>query len=181
MISNAFVQMPPGNKLDELKLNSEIMQQLSQIIAAAKGVPSLTTAQVTAKRIKRGNGVLFYGPAITETSLAAAAIGKEMGCAVYRVHLSAIVSKYIGETEKNLDRLFKKAADKNVVLFFDEADALFGKRSDIKDAHDRYANLEVVYLLQKIEAHDGLVILATKTKDNIDTSFIRRLSYVVPF
>jgi len=181
MISNAFVPMPEGNTLDQLKLNSEILQQLSQIIAAGKGEHPLKVAAVNTKRIKPGKGVLFYGPAGTGKSLAAAAIGKEMGCVVYRVNLSAVVSKYIGETEKNLNRLFKKAADKNALLFFDEADALFGKRSEVKDAHDRYANPEVSYLLQLIEDHEGLVILAAKTKANIDNAFLRRLRYVVKF
>ena len=95
--------------------------------------------------------------------------------------LSGLVSKYIGDTEKNLDRVFAGARSGNALLFFDEADAIFGKRSEVKDAHDRYANIEVAYLLQKIEDHDGVVILATNLRRNIDEAFSRRLHYVVDF
>ena len=100
---------------------------------------------------------------------------------VYRVDLSAVVSKYIGETEKNLSRLFDAAEAANVILLFDEADALFGKRSEVKDSHDRYANLEAGYLLQRVESYRGLVILTTNRKDNLDQAFIRRLRFVVEF
>jgi SpoVK/Ycf46/Vps4 family AAA+-type ATPase len=97
------------------------------------------------------------------------------------VDLSMIESKYVGETEKNLEQLFAEAENKNWVLFFDEADALFGKRTEVKDAHDRYANMDTAYLLQKIEDHNGLVILATNRKQNIDAGFLRRLHYEVSF
>jgi SpoVK/Ycf46/Vps4 family AAA+-type ATPase len=100
---------------------------------------------------------------------------------VFRVDLSRIVSKYIGETEKNLSRLFDKAENKNWILFFDEADALFSKRTDIRDAHDKYANQEVAYLLQRIETYNGLVILASNQRANIDDAFVRRLQAIIPF
>jgi len=125
--------------------------------------------------------VLFYGPGGTGKSLAAALLGKEAGKRVSRIDLSTVISKYIGETEKNLDAIFENAEKAGDILFFDEADALFGKRSEVKDAHDRYANIEISYLLQKIEAYPGLVILATNMKSNIDKAFLRRFNTVVNF
>jgi len=108
-------------------------------------------------------------------------LGKSMGKDVYRVDLSQTVSKYIGETEKNLAKLFDKAENKNWILFFDEADALFGKRTDIRDAHDKYANQEVAYLLQRIESYNGLVILASNQRTNIDEAFTRRFQSIIHF
>ncbi|HUQ80429.1 MAG TPA: ATP-binding protein [Gemmatimonadaceae bacterium] len=110
---------------------------------------------------------------------AAAAIAKELGVPLHRVDLSGVVSKYIGETEKNLSRVFEAAERAGAVLFFDEADALFGKRTDVKDAHDRYANIEVSYLLTRLESHSGLSILATNRKSNIDDAFTRRMRHVL--
>ena len=124
---------------------------------------------------------LFYGPAGTGKTLAAALLGKETKKEVKWIELSKIVSKYIGETEKNLAQLFSSAEDKSWILFFDEADALFGKRSNVKDSHDRYANQEIYYILERIEKYDGLVILATQSKSNIDDAIIRRLRYVIHF
>jgi SpoVK/Ycf46/Vps4 family AAA+-type ATPase len=181
MKSNSIMQMQPGKNLDELKLNNETQEQVKEIIAACKLQQTVKAKRGLGKEIKPGMAVLFYGPPGTGKSLAAAVIGKETGTPVYRVNLPGIVSKYIGETEKNLELLFKKAAAEKAVLFFDEADALFGKRSGVKDAHDRYANQEVSYLLQQIEDHNGLVILASNMKANIDPAFIRRLRYVVKF
>jgi SpoVK/Ycf46/Vps4 family AAA+-type ATPase len=108
-------------------------------------------------------------------------LGKHTGKDVFRIDLSRVISKYIGETEKNLSRLFDKAENKNWILFFDEADALFGKRTDIRDAHDKYANQEVAYLLQRIESFDGLVILASNQRGNIDDAFIRRFQSIIHF
>ena len=108
-------------------------------------------------------------------------IARDLGLDLYKIDLSSVVSKYIGETEKNLDRIFQAAQSSNAILFFDEADALFGKRSEVKDAHDRYANIEVSYLLQKIEEHEGVVILASNLSKNIDEAFSRRLHYVIEF
>ncbi len=108
-------------------------------------------------------------------------IARDLGLDLYKIDLSAIVSKYIGETEKNLDRIFRAAQCGNAILFFDEADALFGKRSEVKEAHDRYANIEVAYLLQKIEEYEGVVILASNLSKNIDLAFSRRMHYVVEF
>ncbi len=124
---------------------------------------------------------LFTGPSGTGKTLAAEVIASQLDLDLYRVDLSSVVSKYIGETEKNLQRIFSKAADKEVVLFFDEADALFGKRTEVKDAHDRYANAEVSYLLQALENCKGIVLFACNKKQNIDPAFIRRMHYVLEF
>lgn len=131
------------------------------------------------KRTKPGFRALFYGPPGTGKTLTASLLGKEFGLDVYRIDLSLVVSKYIGETEKNLQHIFDRAH--NWILFFDEADALFGKRTNVQSAHDRFANQEVSYLLQKVEEHPGLVILATNFKNNMDHAFIRRFQTVVPF
>jgi len=138
-------------------------------------------AEKTNRRIKRGLKVLFHGPPGTGKTIAATLLGKDNGMPVYRVDLTGLVSKYIGETEKNLERLFTKATQKNGILFFDEADALFGKRTGVKDAHDRYANIDTAWLLQRIEAYKGLLIFATNSKNNIDDAFIRRLQAVIHF
>jgi len=131
------------------------------------------------RRIKPGYRALFYGPPGTGKTLTASLLGKQFGLDVYRIDLSLVVSKYIGETEKNLHHIFEKAQD--WILFFDEADALFGKRTNVQSAHDRFANQEVSYLLQKVEEHPGLVILATNFRNNMDQAFIRRFQTVVPF
>lgn len=132
-------------------------------------------------RIKPGYRALFYGPPGTGKTLTATLLGKHTGKEVFRIDLSRVVSKYIGETEKNLSRLFDKAGNKNWIVFFDEADALFGKRTDIRDAHDKYANQEVAYLLQRIEGYNGLVILATNQRGNIDDAFVRRFQTIIHF
>ena len=128
-----------------------------------------------------GLRVLFAGPSGTGKTMAASAIAREVGVDIYRIDISQTVSKYIGETEKNLDRVFRAALHSNAILFFDEADALFGKRSEVKDAHDRYSNIETAYLLQRIEDYDGVVFLASNLSRNIDNAFSRRLNFVVDF
>jgi ATPase family associated with various cellular activities (AAA) len=131
----------------------------------------------------RGLGIatLFSGESGTGKTLAAEVLANELGLTLYRIDLSAVVSKYIGETEKNLRKVFDAAEDAGAILLFDEADALFGKRSDVKDSHDRYANIEVSYLLQRMEAYRGLAILTTNHKAALDTAFQRRLRFVVHF
>jgi hypothetical protein len=128
-----------------------------------------------------GLTALFSGASGTGKTMTASIIAAEAGLDLYRIDLAGIVSKYIGETERNLDRIFEAARRAEAVLFFDEADALFGKRSEVKDAHDRYANIEVAYLLQKLELHPGIVVLATNLARNIDAAFARRLQHVVEF
>jgi SpoVK/Ycf46/Vps4 family AAA+-type ATPase len=125
--------------------------------------------------------ILFYGTDINQKYLTAAMLGKEIKKDVYRIELSQVMSKYIGETEKNLGKIFDKAEKKEWILFFDEADALFGKRSEVKDSHDRYANQEVNYLLQRIEKYTGTVILSTNIKNNIDDAFVRRFNSIINF
>jgi SpoVK/Ycf46/Vps4 family AAA+-type ATPase len=134
-------------------------------------------------RSRRGLGIaaLFHGPSGTGKTLTAEVIANELQVDLYHVDLSQIVSKYIGETEKNLEKIFTAAERAVALLLFDEADALFGKRSEIRDAHDRYANIEVGYLLQRIEAYDGLVILTTNLKGSLDSAFLRRFRFVVSF
>jgi SpoVK/Ycf46/Vps4 family AAA+-type ATPase len=129
----------------------------------------------------KGLNVLFSGPPGTGKTMAAEVIVNELGLDLYKIDLSQVVSKYIGETEKNLDRIFAAAEDANAVLFFDEADALFGKRSEVKDAHDRYANIEVGYLLQKMEEYEGIAILATNLRSHLDEAFVRRMHAIVEF
>ena len=133
------------------------------------------------RREKSGYRALFQGPPGTGKTLAAQVLAKHLGLELHRIDLSRVVSKFIGETEKNLAQVFDEAQAKDWILFFDEADALFGKRTDVRDAHDRYANIEVSYLLQRIESYEGLVILTTNRRENIDPAFLRRLLCVLDF
>jgi len=125
--------------------------------------------------------VLFAGAEHGEGTAAAQVLAKELGRDVYQVDLNKIVSKYIGETEKNLRQVFATAATHHAILFFDESDALFGKRTEVKDSHDRYANQEINYLLQQIETYDGITIIAVKRKESIDPAFQRRLRFIIEF
>ena len=131
----------------------------------------------------RGLGIsaLFAGPSGTGKTMAAEVLARELELDLYRIDLSQVVSKYIGETEKNLRRVFDAAETGGAILLFDEADALFGKRTEVKDSHDRYANIEVSYLLQRMEAYRGLAILTTNLRDALDQAFVRRLRFVVEF
>jgi AAA+ superfamily predicted ATPase len=129
----------------------------------------------------KGTNALFSGPSGTGKTMAAGIIAGELGLDLYKIDLSGVVSKYIGETEKNLNRIFAAATHGNAILFFDEADALFGKRSEVRDSHDRYANIEISYLLQKMEEYDGVSILATNLRQHLDDSFVRRLAVTVQF
>ncbi len=133
------------------------------------------------KRIKPGYRALFYGPPGTGKTLASTLLGKYTQKSVFRIDLSMVISKYIGETEKNLSQLFDKAQNKDWILFFDEADSIFGKRTNVRDAHDKYANQEVSYLLQRIESYPGLTILASNFKTNIDEAFMRRFNSCIYF
>ena len=133
------------------------------------------------RKLKPGYRSLFYGPSGTGKTLTATLLGKETNRDVYRIDLSRVVSKYIGETEKNLEKIFSKAEHKGWILFFDEADALFGKRTNINDAHDRFANQEVSYLLQRVEDYAGVVILSTNLRSNLDEAFTRRFQSIIYF
>jgi AAA+ superfamily predicted ATPase len=135
------------------------------------------------KKLGHGKGlsVLFTGPSGTGKTMAAEVLARDLELDLYKVDLAGVVSKYIGETEKNLANVFAEAETSNAILFFDEADALFGKRTEVSDAHDRYANVETSYLLQKMEAYEGVVIMATNLRDNMDEAFTRRVRFIVEF
>ena len=133
------------------------------------------------RAFRKGYRALFYGPPGTGKTLTVSVLGREHGRPVFRIDLSQLVSKYIGETEKNLSTVFRMAEHKGWILFFDEAESLFSKRTEVSDAKDRYANQETSYLLRRIEQFDGLVILATNLKPNIDRAFIRRFQSIVHF
>lgn len=166
---------------DDLVLTDEIMQQVEELKIWIKHNDTLLHEWGMSKKVNPGYKVLFHGPPGTGKTLTATLLGKYTGKDVYKIDLSLVVSKFIGETEKNLARLFDKAENKDWILFFDEADALFGKRTNVRDAHDKYANQEVSYLLQRIENYDGLVILATNFKNNIDNAFVRRFQSQIYF
>ncbi len=129
----------------------------------------------------KGLNVVFAGPSGTGKTMAAEIIAGELRMDLYKIDLSNVVSKYIGETEKNLERIFTEAGESNAILFFDEADSIFGKRSEVKDAHDRYANIETGYLLQKMEEYEGIVVLATNLRKNLDDAFVRRMHFMLEF
>lgn len=168
---------------DDIVLNNATTHALRSIVSRRKQVNTVLKEWRLTEIFSQSEGcsALFAGPSGTGKTMAAGVIANALGLAMYRVELSGVVSKYIGETEKNLEKVFQAAAASEVVLFIDEADALFGKRSDVKDAHDRYANIETSYLLQKMEEHRGLVILATNYAQNIDDAFYRRFTSVVEF
>lgn len=166
---------------DDLILNEKTTSQIAEIETWLKHNQVLFDDWDMKKRIKPGFRVLFTGLPGTGKTLTATLLGKYTKRDVYRIDLSLVISKYIGETEKNLARLFDRAKYQDWILFFDEADAIFGKRTSIRDAHDKYANQEVSYLLQRIESHPGLVILASNMKNNIDTAFTRRFNTIIEF
>jgi AAA+ superfamily predicted ATPase len=170
-----------GLEWKDLILNTKTASQITEIETWLKYNDSLFDEWGMKDRVKPGFRVLFTGPPGTGKTLTASLLGKYTGRNVFRIDLSLVISKYIGETEKNLSKLFDRAKNKNWILFFDEADAIFGKRTGIRDAHDKYANQEVSYLLQRIETHAGLVILASNMKSNIDPAFTRRFNVIIEF
>ncbi|HWB25766.1 MAG TPA: ATP-binding protein [Chitinophagaceae bacterium] len=170
-----------GMQWDDLVLNAYTHSLINDVKTWLQYNAVVMQDEVLKKKVKPGYRVLFYGPPGTGKTLTATLLGKQFDRDVYRVDLSQIVSKYIGETEKNLEKVFNKAVNKDWILFFDEADALFGKRTNVQNAHDRYANQEVSYLLQRIEDFPGLLILASNFKSNMDEAFLRRFQTVVHF
>jgi SpoVK/Ycf46/Vps4 family AAA+-type ATPase len=168
---------------DDIVLPADQVSLLREIIATVRGRPLVLEAWGVGRKLASSAGVtvLFAGPPGTGKTMAAEVIAGELGLELYKIDLSTVVNKYIGETEKNLSRIFDEAATSNAILFFDEADAIFGKRSEVKDAHDRYANIEVSYLLQRMETYDGVTILATNLRANLDEAFTRRLQFAVDF
>ena len=166
----------------ELMLPPAQAMQIDEIVAAMNNLTRVHFDWGTARPWNEcGLAALFAGPPGTGKTMAAEAIAAELDLPMYRIDLSQVVNKYIGETEKNLRRLFDVADSADVILFFDEADALFGKRTEVKDAHDRYANLEISYLLERMERFKGLAILATNRRKDLDEAFLRRLRFVVEF
>lgn len=166
---------------EDLILSDEVMEQIAELKQWMEHHTTLEKEWGMGGRLRPGYRVLFHGPPGTGKTLTATLLGRYTGRKVFRIDLSTVVSKYIGETEKNLAQLFDRAQNKQWILFFDEADALFGKRTDVKDAHDRYANQEVSYLLQRVEEFDGLVILASNFKANLDKAFLRRFNAIIRF
>jgi len=173
----------PGYGWSDIVLPKDRLAQLTGICSYLKYRQQVFGQWGFNGKLSYGKGLsaLFCGSSGTGKTMAAEVIAKELALDLYKIDLSTVVSKYIGETEKNLSNIFKEAETSNAILFFDEADALFGKRSEVRDAHDRYANIEVGYLLQRIEEYEGVVILATNLKKNMDEAFMRRMQFVVEF
>ncbi|MGH2948146.1 MAG: ATP-binding protein [Solirubrobacteraceae bacterium] len=176
-------RLPPGFHWDDLVMPERQLELLRSISAYLRHRDRVLSDWGYERTVARSQGlkVLFAGESGTGKTMAAQVLAAELGLEIFRVDLATVVSKYIGETEKNLDRIFGAAEGSNAILFFDEADALFGKRSEVSDSHDRYANIEVAYLLQKMEGYAGAVILATNFRRNIDDAFVRRLDFVIDF
>ena len=177
------VRIKPNCLWEDIILPEDKIAQLREICTQVKHRYRVLSEWGFGRRLTRGKGVsaLFSGPPGTGKTMAAEVIASELQLDLYKIDLSRVVSKYIGETEKNLAKIFHEAETSNAILFFDEADALFGKRTEVSDAHDRYANIETSYLLQKMEEHEGVVILATNLRGNMDDAFTRRIRFVVEF
>ncbi|WP_327343111.1 AAA family ATPase [Streptomyces europaeiscabiei] len=176
-------RITPHYGWDDIVLPADRMEQLREVANQVRYRALVYESWGFERKLANGRGlaVLFAGPSGTGKTMAADVLAHELGLDLYKIDLSTVVSKYIGETEKNLSRIFAEAASSNAVLFFDEADALFGKRSQVRDAHDKYANLETSYLLQRMEQHEGVVVLATNLRKNLDDAFIRRLHATIDF
>jgi len=176
-------RIEPHCEWDDLVLPDEQAAQLRELVAAMRNRVTVVGQWGYARKLSRGHGIsaLFSGPSGTGKTMAAEVIAHEVGVELFRIDLAQVVSKYIGDTEKALDTVFTEAANSNALLLFDEADAVFGKRTEVRDSHDRFANIEVAYLLQRIELHPGTTILATNLKQNLDTAFLRRQLLSVDF
>src|SRR5262249_21596314 len=176
-------KLVPKYRWADIVLPEDQEAQLREICLQFTYRPTVYGTWGFGRKLSAGKGlhVLFSGPPGTGKTMAAEVIAHELGLDLYKIDLSQVVSKYIGETEKNLHQIFHEAKNSYAILFFDEADALFGKRSEVKDAHDRYSNIEIGYLLQKMEEYDGIAILATNLRQNMDEAFVRRLQVIVDF
>jgi SpoVK/Ycf46/Vps4 family AAA+-type ATPase len=170
--------------MKDLVLPEVSRQQLHDVVSGVHRQQKIYKIYWLGSHVSKGLGtitVLFTGPDAKGKTIATEVIANELHLDLYRIDLSQVVGKYIGETEKNLRCIFDAAEHSGAILFFDEGDALFGKRSEVKDSHERYANTEVSYLLQRFEAHQGLAILSTNKKDTIEEPFLRRFRFVVHF
>jgi hypothetical protein len=176
-------RLKPTYSWDDLVVPDRQLDALHSISAYLRHRDQVLTDWGYARRVAKAQGlkILFAGESGTGKTMAAQVLAADLGLDIFQVDLATIVSKYIGETEKNLARIFAAAEGSNAILFFDEADAMFGKRSEVSDAKDRYANLEVAYLLQRMEGYAGAVILATNFRRNLDDAFLRRLDFVIDF
>lgn len=176
-------KVDPRYGWEDIILPANALAQLREVLASARERFMVYGKWGFDRKLAHGKGtnVLFSGPSGTGKTMAAQIMARELQLDLYRIDLSTLVSKYIGETEKNLSRIFAEAQTSNAILLFDEADALFGKRGEVKDSHDRYANIEVAYLLQRMEEYEGMVILATNLNENIDEAFKRRMHHTVEF
>jgi AAA+ superfamily predicted ATPase len=176
-------KITPAHRFADLVLPADSMTQLGELCQRVilREQVWRSWGQGRPAPLGRGTIALFTGPPGTGKTMAAEVVAAELGLDLFKIDLSAMVSKYIGETEKNLERIFTAAADTDAILMFDEADALFGKRSEVRDSHDRYANIEISYLLQRMERYDGIAILATNLREHLDEAFTRRLQFVVSF
>ncbi len=176
-------KIEPRYKWDDIVLPHDQLAQLKELCNQARYRHLVYGDWGFERKLSLGKGLnaLFSGPPGTGKTMAAEVIAHELHLDLYQIDLSQVVSKYIGETEKNLHHIFREAQTSSAILFFDEADALFGKRSEIKDAHDRYANIEVGYLLQKMEEYEGIAILATNLRQHLDEAFVRRMHFIVEF
>ena len=182
-LSHLAERIEPIFSLDDVVLSPDRKEQLFEIVDHVRLAPRVLDGWKFRDQLPYGQGVtaLFFGPSGTGKTMAAMGVARRLGIQILRIDLSRVVSKYIGDTEKNIDRVFEDAQRSGSAILIDEADALLGKRSEVKDAHDRYANIEVAYLLQRLEAYDGLAILTTNMRQNIDAAFIRRLRFIVDF
>lgn len=182
-ISKLADRIEPVFSLTNVVLPSDRKAQLAEIVDHVRLAPRVLDEWKFRDQLPYGRGVtaLFFGPSGTGKTMAALGIARQLGIQMLRLDLSRVVSKYIGDTEKNIDRVFTDAQRSGSAILIDEADALFGKRSEVKDAHDRYANIEVSYLLQRMEAYEGLAILTTNMRQNLDSAFLRRLRFIVDF
>ncbi|MBN1550698.1 ATP-binding protein, partial [bacterium] len=176
-------KIKPHYQWSDIVLPHEKVMHLKELCGSMKYRAQVFEEWGFERKLSLGKGVhaLFAGGSGTGKTMASEIIAHELGVDLYKVDLSTVVSKYIGETEKNLSRIFNEAENSNAILFFDEADALMGKRSEVKDAHDRYANIEISYLLQKMEEYNGMSLLATNLRQNIDDAFIRRIRFIIEF
>jgi SpoVK/Ycf46/Vps4 family AAA+-type ATPase len=182
-LSTLARKISPHFRWSDLVLPEDQMSQLRELANQAKRRQIVMEDWGFNNKLTLGRGLsaLFVGPSGTGKTMAAEVMANDLGLDLYKIDLSAVVSKYIGETEKNLNRVFTEAEHSNAILFFDEADALLGKRSEVRDAHDRYANIEIAYLLQKMEEYEGITILATNLRQNIDEAFTRRIRFIIEF